>query len=127
MAMTDYLEEALLNHVFTGVPYTAPTTVYLALYTVAPTEAGGGTEMVGGSYARQAVTFSDAVSPDGRVTNNAAVTFTNLPSGSIVAAALLDDVTAGNMLHYTTLASPRTVTAGDNLTVAIGDLNVYQS
>lgn len=128
MGMTNYLEAAILDHIFNGVPYTAPTDIYLSLYTAAMTDVGtDGTEMVGGSYARQVVTSSMATSPDGRVSSNAVVTFTNLPAGTIVAAGLHDAATGGNMLYYTTLTSPRTVVGGDSLTVAIGDLNVYQN
>lgn len=123
-AMSDYLEAKLLDHTFRNVAYVPPTTVYLALFTIAPTDAGGGTEVAGGSYARQAAAFSVAVSPTGRVTNSATITFTNLPAGTVVAAALMDALTVGNLLTYLTLASSRTVVAGDNLTVAIADLSV---
>jgi hypothetical protein len=52
---SDYLEDKVLDHVFGGNAYTAPTTLYVALYTVAPTDTGGGTEVSGGAYARQSV------------------------------------------------------------------------
>ena len=57
-AVSDYLENALLNHVFRGVAYTAPTAIYLALYTSDPTDANTGTEVSSGGYARQQVTFT---------------------------------------------------------------------
>ena len=53
---SDHLEDELLDHVFGGADYTRPTTLYLALYTAAPSDAGGGTECAGGSYARASVT-----------------------------------------------------------------------
>lgn len=123
--MTDYLEQKLLDHVFRSVTYTPPSTVYLAFYTSMPTDSGGGTEVTGGSYARQAVTFAAAVSPDGRISNSASAVFTNLPACTVVGCAYVDASTAGNILMYNDLASPRTFLAGDNCTVAIGDLNVY--
>ena len=126
-ALTDYLETALLNHVFRSEAYVPPTTIYLALLTSTPDDSGAGTEMTGGSYARQAITFSPAVSPDGRITNNVSAVFTNLPGADVVAGAFYDDISAGNMLMYSVLPAPRSVVAGDNLTVAIGDLNVYLS
>ena len=68
-----YLAQALLNHVFRNTAYTQPTTVYVALYTAAPTDAGGGTEVTGGSYARQSAAFS---APSGnQISNSAQVTF----------------------------------------------------
>ncbi len=42
---SDYLEDKVLDHVFGGNAYTAPATLYVALYTVAPTDTGGGTEV----------------------------------------------------------------------------------
>ena len=53
-AATDFLEDKILNHVFRNVAYTAPATVYVGLFTTATTDAGGGTEVTGGGYARQA-------------------------------------------------------------------------
>ncbi len=52
----DYLENKVLNHVIgKSSTYTAPATVDIALYTVAPTDAAGGTEVTGGAYARKNV------------------------------------------------------------------------
>lgn len=120
MSMTDYLENALLDHVFNGVTYTPPTTVYVALYTVAPGDAGGGTEMAGGSYARQAVTF-DAAS-GGSVANDTLITFTDVPAATVVAAALLDASSGGNMLMTQVLPEAKAYTAGEDVTIDIGDL-----
>ena len=123
-AMSDYLEAALLNEVFRNVNYVPPTTVYLALYTVTPADAGGGTEVTGGSYARQAITFGAAASPAGTVTNSAALTFTNMPACTVVACSIMDAVTVGNFLVQGPPVTNRTLAAADNLTVAIGDLIV---
>ena len=49
---SDYLEDKVLDHVFGGTAYTAPSTLYVALYTVAPTDTGGGTEVLGRGYSR---------------------------------------------------------------------------
>jgi hypothetical protein len=51
-----YNEEGLLNVLRgTAYPLAATGSVYIALYTAAPTDAGGGTEVSAGGYARQAV------------------------------------------------------------------------
>ena len=55
---SDFLETKVLDHVFGGTAYTAPTTLYVALYTAAPTDSGGGTEVSGGAYARQTAAFN---------------------------------------------------------------------
>lgn len=124
-AMSDYLEAKLLDHVFRAVTYTSPTTLYVALYTVQPTDAGGGTEVTGGSYARQAGTFVAATSGIGKTSNAAVITFTNMPACTVVGTAILDAVTAGNFLMQGALTASRTVVAADNLTIAIGDLALF--
>jgi hypothetical protein len=121
-AMSDHLENKLLDHVLRNVAYTPPTTVYLALYTVAPTDAGGGTEVAGGSYARQAVTFGAAAA--GACSNSGTVTFTNMPTVAVVAVALLDASTGGNLLYRKTLATQQDYSAGENVTVNPGTLTV---
>jgi hypothetical protein len=60
VSFSDYLEDAVLDHVFRNTALTSPTTVYVALYTATPSDAGGGTEVSGGSYARTAGTFGAA-------------------------------------------------------------------
>ena len=71
-SFSDYLEDKLLKHAFTNTTYTPAATMYVGLYTAAPTDAGGGTEVSGGSYARVSVSFS--VSGTGTLcTNSAAV------------------------------------------------------
>lgn len=121
--MTDYLEDALRDHVLLHVPYTSPVTVYLALFTDATDDAGGGTEVVGGSYVRQAVTFDAGGAGTGAAENTDPVTFTNMPDADVVSAAIMDDPAAGNMLLHGPLAATKTVTAGDDLTFAAGDID----
>ena len=55
--MSNYLENALINATLRNTTYTSPSTVYVALFTSDPTDAGSGTEVSGGSYARQSATF----------------------------------------------------------------------
>ena len=58
MSFTNHLETELLDFAFTTGTATRPTAWYVALYTAAPNDAGGGTEVSGGAYARQSVAFS---------------------------------------------------------------------
>ena len=55
--ISTYLENALINATLRNTTYTSVATVYVSLWTSDPTDAGSGTEVSGGSYARQAVTF----------------------------------------------------------------------
>lgn len=123
-AMSDYLENAIGNHILRNIAYTSPTTVYCALYTVAPSDAGGGTEVSGGGYARQAVTFG--APSNGVFTNSADVVFPIATAnwGTIVAFALFDAATGGNMLIYGNLSSPKTINSGDQFRFPAGQLSV---
>ncbi len=127
MAKTDYLETSMLNHVLRNVSYTSPTQPYVALYTVAPTDVGGGTEVTGGGYARQAVTFT-APAPDS-VSNTTDVTFPIASAGwgTVVAFGIFDAATGGNLLYYANLTVARDVLINDQLRFPTGQLIVEES
>lgn len=120
--LSDYLEDALLDHFLGTTAYTAPAAVYVALYTAAPSDAGGGTEVTGGSYARQAATFDAAAS--GATQNSANIDFSNMPSCTVVAVGIHDASTGGNLLVHGTLSANKSVDAGDILRIATGDLDI---
>lgn len=126
-AKSNYLENALLNHVLRNTALTSPTTVYVALFTVAPTDTGGGTEVSGGSYARQAVTFGAPVS--GTVANSGAVTFPTATAnwGTIVAIGIFDALTVGNLLYYGNLTTSKVVDNGDQISFANGAITVSET
>lgn len=104
-AKSDFLENELLDHVLRNSSYTPPTTVYIGLYTTAPTDAGGGTEVSGGSYARQSVAFNAA--SGGATANTSDINFPVATAnwGTIVAVGLFDASTAGNLLYWNTITS----------------------
>lgn len=115
---SDYLENKLLDHVFGATTYTAPATLYVALYTAAPTDAGGGTEVSGGSYARAAVTNNTTNWPaasGGAKSNGAAITFPTPTAnwGTIVAFGVFDAASAGNLLYWGNVTPNKTVNNGD--------------
>jgi len=120
--LTNYLENKLLDHFLGTTSYTMPSPVYVALFTVAPGDAGGGTEVTGGSYARQTATFTAASS--GATSNSANIDFTGMPAATTVAIALFDQLTSGNMLVHGTLTTNKTTDAGDTLRIATGDLDI---
>ena len=112
---SDYLETKVLDHVFGGTSYTAPSTLYVALYTAAPSDSGGGTEVStsGTAYARQTITFTTS---GGTTSNTSAVeysTATGSGFGTVVSMALFDSATSGNMLAYGNLTVSKSVSAGD--------------
>jgi len=124
MSVADYYENKILDHMLRAQAFTPPATVYVALYTTAPTDAGGGTEVSGGSYARQAVTFNAASA--GSITNSADITFPQATAdwGTIVAVGLFDASTAGNLLWYGNLTTSQTVNNGNIFKIPAGNLTV---
>lgn len=120
--LSDYLENKLLDHFLGTTAYTMPTTVYVGLYTVVPTDAGGGTQVTGGSYARQTAVFSGAAS--GTTSNTANIDFAGMPAATTVAIGVFDALTAGNLLLWGTLTANKTTDAGDTLRIATGDLDI---
>jgi hypothetical protein len=123
--LSNYLENALVNHVLRNTALTSPTTVYVALFTaVTDAEAGTGTEVSGGSYARQSVAF-DAPS-NGATQNTAVITFPTATAnwGTVTHAGIFDASTAGNALTIIkALAASKVVNTGDIFRFPIGDID----
>jgi len=120
--LSNYLENKLLDHFLGTASYTMPATVYVALYTSAPSDPGGGTEVAGGSYARQVATFTSASS--GATSNTANIDFVDMPACTVVAIGVHDALTSGNLLVHGTLNQNKTLDAGDTLRIATGDLDI---
>lgn len=124
-SFTDYLENKILDHVVGKTSFTMPST-WLALFTVAPSDTGGGTEVSGGSYARKSTAGSDwAAASGGAITTAADLTFPTATAnwGTIVAAALMDASSAGNMLIWGDLTVSKTVNNGDTFKFLTGDVD----
>lgn len=130
-AMSDYLENKLIDHIFRGRSYTAPTQLWIGLLTAAPSDSGGGTEVSGGAYARatpgvnsdtawkatQGGTPAAASSgTTGLTANPAAITFP-APSGAnwgvITHFGIYDASSGGNLLFHGALGVAKTVNNGD--------------
>jgi len=123
MSFSNYLENKVLGHVFGAVPYTAPATLYVGLYTSDPGEANTGTEVSGGSYARQTIAFTVT---DNQASNTAAVEFPTASAswGTVTYAAIFDASTSGNMLAYGALTTSKTIASGDVLRIPAGDFDI---
>jgi hypothetical protein len=122
--MGNYLENALINAVLRNTSYTSPTTTYLALYTSDPTDADTGTEVTGGSYARQEITFGSP--SNGVTTNSAAIEFPQATAswGTVTHVAIRDALTSGNLLFHTPLDTSKTINNGDVFKITSGNLSV---
>jgi hypothetical protein len=128
-SFSDYLELEVLDHVFGAATYTPPATIYVALFTVAPTDAGGGTEVSGGGYARLGVTNNATNFPaasSGAKTNGTDFTFgtaTGANWGTVVAVGLFDALSGGNLLAWADLTVNKSVDDGDTASFPAGDLD----
>jgi hypothetical protein len=126
-SFSDYTENKVVDHVLGTATFTKPTAVYVALFTAAPSDSGGGTEVSGGSYARVAATFSAA--SGGATSNSGVIDFGTASAswGTITHMAIFDASTAGNMLAWAPLAASKTVASGDAFQVPAGSLTVSLS
>ena len=124
-SLTNYAEGKILDHIVGKTSFTMPS-VWVALFTAAPSDTGGGTECTGGSYARKSTAGTDwnATGTDGTTENAAVITFIT-PTGSWGTAthfALFDAATVGNMLAWADLTTPQAIGTGNTVTFAIGAL-----
>ena len=128
---SDYLENEILDHVLGGGDYTRPSTVYIALYTTAPTDSGGGVEVSAPSYTRKAVTNNATNWPaaaGGVKTNGSDIVFETAEEswGTIVAFGIHDAITSGNILYWGDLTSSRLIDQGDTAFFRAGTLTITE-
>jgi hypothetical protein len=125
--ISNYLEDALINATLRNTTYTSPATVYVGLYTTDPTDANTGTEVTGGSYARQSVSFG--APSDGLSASDADVTFPQATAGwgTVGWIGILDASTSGNLLYHTALDAAKTIETGDIFKIASTNLTVQLS
>jgi len=123
-AMSDYLENKVLDHVLGTTSYTMPTTVYIGLSTGTFADDNSGTELTGGSYARQSIAFDAAAS--GTTDNTSAVDFPVATAnwGTVSHYGLFDASSGGNLLVHGAFASSKTVETGDVLRIGAGELDI---
>jgi hypothetical protein len=125
---SDYLENRVIDHLFRSATWAKPTTIFVALFTAAPSDAGGGTEVTGGGYARVALnpldtnwtatqggTAGGSTGSSGQTTNAVAINFPAPTAnwGVIGWFALFDAATGGNLIIWDALLAARTVLSGD--------------
>lgn len=121
---SDYAENKILELLVGKTAFATPT-AYVALYTAAPSDAGGGTEVSGGSYARKSTAGADwGTAASGSITNANAVTFIT-PTGSwgtVTHFGLFDAATSGNLLSWGSLTTSKTIGSGDSASFAASAL-----
>jgi hypothetical protein len=125
-ALSDYSEKLLLDWLMTTGSATRPTAWYIALYTAAPSDSGGGTEVSGSGYSRQSATFSAASSPGGTTSNSNTISFTASGGswGTVTHIGIFDNTTGGNLIWHGGLTASKIVGDGDTLEFAIGNIDL---
>jgi len=125
--MTQYLAESLINHVLRasagGTSYSQPALVYLALHTDDPGPSGGLNEVIGGSYARQLITFG---APINNETSNSSIITFHMPACSVSYFSIWDASTSGNCLFTDSLASTLEFNTADTFEIQASALKISQ-
>jgi hypothetical protein len=127
-SFSDYTENLVLNWLLTTNSATRPTAWYVGLFTAAPSDTGGGTEVTGNAYARVATgTISVSGTSPTTATNSAAIEFAAASGGNwgtVTHAAIFDASTSGNMLAWAELTTSRTINDGDVFRIPASSLTV---
>tara|TARA_R110000796_G_scaffold59629_1_gene137558 strand:- start:1458 stop:1853 length:396 start_codon:yes stop_codon:yes gene_type:complete len=126
-SFSDYTENLVLNYLLTTNSVTRPTAWYVGLFTAAPSDTGGGTEVSGSAYARKATGTMAVTGAATTAANAAAIEFAAASGGNwgtLTHAAIFDALTAGNMLAWAPLATARTINDGDVFRIPASSLTV---
>ena len=123
MSFSNTFETTVLTWVFTTGSATRPTAWHIALYTAAPSDTGGGTEVSGGGYGRKAVTF---VVSGNTASNNAAIEWDVATAnyGTVSHVGVFDASSGGNLIAYAALTTSKTISTGDVFRLPSGDLDI---
>lgn len=132
----DFLSQKLLNQIFGGTAYTFPTSLFLALFSVAPTTTTTGTEATGSGYARVSIVCNTTNWPaiSGSTTtiaSGAAFTFPTATgnwsaSANQTDAGFFDASSAGNLLYWGDLTTAKPVLNGDTASFASGAITIQE-
>ena len=125
-ALSNYAENKILDHLFKNTSYTSPS-AYIGYFNNAITDDSVPTEVSGNGYARVQIDGLMGSAASGSISNTSAITFPAASGGdhgTVVAIAIFDASTSGNMLAYGTLTSSKTISDGDQLNIAIGNLTI---
>jgi threonine dehydrogenase-like Zn-dependent dehydrogenase len=123
MSFSDTFETHVLNYVFTSTSLTRPTAWYLALFTANPGDGDSGTEVSGGGYARQSVTFTTS---GDTASNSAAVEFPTATAnyGTVSHVGVYTASSGGTLIAHAALTSSKSIETGDVFRVPAGDLDI---
>jgi hypothetical protein len=125
MAFSDYLENKVLNLLMGSAAYSVPATLYIAALTAVPTDAGGGTEVSGGGYARISVTndtgtFPTSVAAEKNLGTSKAFPEATTNWGTVQSIGIFNHPTAGDLLMWAAISPGQLINTGDILRIPAG-------
>ena len=124
--LSNYAENKVLDHLFKNTSYTSPT-AYIGYFNNTITDSSVPTEVTGNGYGRVEISSKMGSASSGTITNTSAITFPAASGGDhgvITAIAIYDAATSGNMIAYGSLTTSKTISDGDQLNIAIGNLSI---
>jgi hypothetical protein len=140
-SLSDFAENKIVDATLRAQAIGTPATWHVSLYTACPTDSTAGTEAVGGSYARVAVTAGltqwagtqaagstiASSGTGGTSSNNAVITFPTPTAGwgTVTCFGITDAATAGNIWIFAALTTAKTINTGDSVSFAAAALT-YQ-
>jgi len=135
--MSDYLENAIFDHIFRTATFSKPTTLYVALCSGVPISSNTGANIPelanAGAYARATIgapanTLFGAQPADNYGGNNAVITFTAASANwaQVSGCAIVDSATygAGNVLLWGALTTPKNVGTGDTFSFPVSGIQI---
>lgn len=123
--LPNQIENQLLDALVGAASYTVTTPIKLALVTANGSDSAAGTEVTGGSYARQSITWSAAAS--GEIHNDTTINFTNMPTCTVVGIEVYDSNATPKRLAYGALTASKSVSSGDTLQFAASSISLTLS
>lgn len=123
-AMSNYLENEILDHILATGAYTMPSAIYIGLSTGSFGDDASGTELNGNGYTRKVIAFDAAVA--GTADNSGAVEFSAATAswGTVSHFGLFDASSGGNLLIHGAFTAAKLIDTGDILKIAAGDLDI---
>lgn len=127
--LSDYMELKVLDSIFGNIAFPSNANLFFALFTAAPSDSGGGTEVTGGSYARKSMANNATNFPAaaaGAKSNGTVITFAQATAswGTVTHLGVFDASSGGNLLAWCSLTTSKLVDINDTFEIAVGDLDV---
>ena len=129
-SFTDYTENLVLTFLFTSSTATRPTAWYVGLFTAAPSDTGGGTEVSGSGYARVVTGTISGSGTTTTFTNAAAIEFAAASGGNwgtIGWAGIFTASTGGTLLAWAPLTTSKAINDGDIFRIPASSLSITLS